>query len=237
MKNRVIIALIFGLFGSISSAWAEIPEGFVIAEGTLSPDGKFGVIAPDWDHGEEQNSNAIVEVTTGRVVHTIQAETGYQKMNHGGLYASWSKDGQQLLWTVDGKWFPRALILIDLGKNGKVEQTDLLAACQDEMLKRSKAKFPAEYKATKEAGGVGTAYPDGFTIGFNYQREEALKFPLKIELDLTNDPKLLAGANDEFTQRLLEGGMTAKVSRSGKIRFSGFVILGPAEALKTRDPE
>ncbi len=225
MKTALFAALVATF---TSTLWAEIPEGFLPAEESVSPSGRFAVIAPDFEHGSETNANTLVELESGAEIYRIKGTTGYQQMNHGGLYGAWTPDENYLLWTVDGKWFPRALTLIQTPINGKkARQLDLLSLCQKEMLKRTRKAYPKEYKATKNAGGMGSAYPDGFTIMFDYDPRQVLSFPLVIQLELTNDPKLLADVNPEFAARLLQGKMTATVSPELKVSFSNFELQGP----------
>jgi hypothetical protein len=89
----------------------QFPDGFGVERSSLSPDKRYGVLAPDLDHYDDAatHQNKLVEVKTGRVLAVIQAETGMVHMNHGGILPSrWSADGSLLLWKVDGKWCPHA---------------------------------------------------------------------------------------------------------------------------------
>ena len=84
----------------------QFPAGFAVPVSTLSPDKRYGVLAPDLDHYDDAatQQNKLVEVKTGRVLAVIQAETGMVHMNHNGILPSrWSADGSLLLWKVDGK--------------------------------------------------------------------------------------------------------------------------------------
>ncbi|MEO0445870.1 MAG: hypothetical protein AAF191_07325 [Verrucomicrobiota bacterium] len=173
-----------------------------------------------------KNSNAIVTVADGGVLWQIMAPTGFQQMNHGGLYASWDKSERFVLWTVEGKWFPRSLLLIDL----EGERLDLKKICQDELLQQARSAFPQAYEATKKAGGMGEAYPDGFTLDFQYERREMLTFPLTLAIGLTNDPKLMRQANAEFAARYLSVTMTAQVTEDLEVTFSDVAVQGPLRA-------
>lgn len=217
------------------TAQAAIPEGHTLV--AISPGHRFGVTAPDATHGREENGNSIVEISDGTVVYQIQGITGYLHMNHGGLHGAWTKDERCLLWTIGGKWFPRAIFLIQLADGAEeAKQINLLAACQKEMLDRTLAAFPKEYKKTKEAGGYGVVFPDGFTITFDYNNSSPLTFPLIIQLELTNDPKGTAGQMParDLKARLLTGSLTAKVNSDFKIEYSDFEIFGPEESFRRR---
>src|SRR5438132_14105355 len=108
----------------------QFPANFIVAKSSVSPDGRYGVLAPaDWDHYDDSGKpqNKVVEMQSGRVLATIQAETGLIHMNHGGILpAQWSADNSYLVWTVDGKWTPRVLVLLKID-NGQVKwQRNLL---------------------------------------------------------------------------------------------------------------
>ena len=81
---------------------------------------------------------------------------------------------------------------------------------------------------------MGSAYQDGFTIALSYDRSK-LPLPLKIDLTLTNDPKRMAGENEEMGKRLLEGSMTAEIAGDLTIKFSNFKMLATKDALAARN--
>ena len=65
---------------------------------------------------------------SGRVLGTIKAETGLVHMNHGGILpAQWSADSSYLIWTVDGKWSFRALVLLNASSLDPQLVSDTLA--------------------------------------------------------------------------------------------------------------
>jgi len=176
----------------------QFPKDFGVAKDSVSPDGRYGVLAPtDWDHYKEngQPQNRLVEIKTGKVIETIQAETGLVHMNHGGILpARWSADGAYLLWSVDGKWTPRALVLLKI-ENGRVKwQRDLLGLNQKEILARTRKAAPAKYAAGKKQNrGNGSAYPDGFTVNVSVNGDEntPLQLPLSIHVQLESNPKAI----------------------------------------------
>ena len=124
----------------------QFPDGFGVERSSLSPDKRYGVLAPDSDHYDwKQHQNKLVEVNTGRTLAVINAETGVAGFhNHGGIEPSrWSADGSLLLWEVDGKWAPRALVLLKI-EDGKIKwQHNLLQMAQQAILTRTR-KFSAE---------------------------------------------------------------------------------------------
>jgi hypothetical protein len=161
-----------------------IPSGFSIPAFTLSPDRRYGVTAPDLDHYIEPTAaqtkgapqNQVVEVSTGRVLVLIQSVSGFvdraAHMNHGGINPTrWSKDSSLLLWEIEGKWSPRALVLIKL-QDGTVKwQTNLLEIAQQEALTHTRKAAPEKYSAEKANAG-SSGFLDGFTINVRVAGEK-----------------------------------------------------------------
>lgn len=139
-------------------------------------------------------------------------------MNHGGvLPCRWSPDGSLLLWEVEGKWFPDALVLLKFN-NGTLEwQTNILAAAQKESLSRTKNAAPEKYAEAKKANaGNGSAYPEGFTIDVVAMNPIAL--PLCVWAALTSDPKEI----EDFPQ--LESALQAVVDDRGQFVVTHFYV-------------
>ena len=139
-------------------------------------------------------------------------------MNHGGvLPCRWSSDGSLLLWTVDGKWFPDAVVLLKF-KDGVLEwQLDVKKAAQTESLARTKRAAPAQYAKAKNANaGSGSAYPEGFSI--YVQALDPISAPLKIRATLTSDPKDIEG----FPK--LESYLTGIVDHNGRFSVADFHV-------------
>ena len=155
----------------LHSAWAAVPAGFHIPESTLSPDGRLGVIVPDFKNYKQDGDpqNKLVKAESGDVFATIEAPTFFEdpeiNMNDVNLAACWSHDGATLAWVLGGKWFPTACVLVNVA-DGEVEwQTDVLTAVQKKMLAKARAAAPENYAAAKKQNtGNGSAYPDGFSI-------------------------------------------------------------------------
>jgi hypothetical protein len=212
----------------------QFGANFIVPKSSVSPDGRYGVLAPaDWDHFDDNGKpqNKLVEMQSGRVLATINAETGLMQMNHGGILpARWSANSSYLIWTVDGKWAFRALVLLKI-ENGEVKwQRDLLKQMQQEILARSRKAKPRKYAAAKKQNaGNGTAYPDGFTINVKVRGEEGapLTFPLLLHAQLESNPKEIEGfpKNAELTSE-----MDATMSADGKLVVKEF-------HLGLRDPE
>jgi hypothetical protein len=212
----------------------QFGANFIVPKSSVSPDGRYGVLAPaDWDHFEDNGKpqNKLVEMQSGRVLASINAETGLMQMNHGGILpARWSANSSYLIWTVDGKWAFRALVLLKV-ENGEVKwQRDLLTQMQQEILARTRKAKPRKYAAAKKQNaGNGTAYPDGFTVSVTVAGEEGapLTFPLFLHAQLQSNPKDIENfpKNAELTSE-----MDATMRADGKLVVKEF-------HLGLRDPE
>lgn len=232
---------------------AILPKGFTIPPSTLSPDWRFGVLVPDVDHYRENNGNRLVDVTTGREVAPIQARTGMEHMNHGGIHPQWSEDGKGMLWVVGGKWFPRAMVYLRIA-DGKVQwQRDLLTMSQQEILKRVRKADPVAYATVvRENKGHAEAFPEGFTIDVNIVGNE-VALPLHFIVALTSDPKHLNCPPGGETRNgriyepqpseskpfdvmpqgeVVEARMRGVLAADGAITWSGFRAVTGAKAVK-----
>ena len=203
------------------------PEGFSVLAPSVSPDGRYGVLVPDEAHYKPGSTqNQLVEIATGRVIAVIDAETGMERMNHGGAVAAWSKDGSVLHWMVGGKWFPRAKALIKMKEGAVLWQTNVLKTAQTEILAHARKAKPANYAAAMEKNKEnGPAYPDGFTVDVVSSadgKKTTIPFPLKVTL--TANPK---GFEDFPKGAELEAEMTATIDADGKFRVLTFAVVAP----------
>jgi hypothetical protein len=205
--------------------WGAFPAGFTVPESTLSPDGRLGVLTPDGDHYDgEKHQNKLVEVATGRELAVIKAVPGFEELNNGGITAQWSADGAYLLWTVQGKWAPHAMVLFHIKQGAVVKQSNVLQAAQTAALERARKAKPEAYAAAKEANkDNGSAYPDGFTVDVRPVAPEdaPLKLPLRLEVDLTSDPKAI---EDDAALRRLDAHLDGEVDALGNFTVSKFKI-------------
>jgi hypothetical protein len=70
-------------------------------------------------HEADHRVNKVVELRTNHVVAVIHAKPGYNRaLNfHETAPPCWSSDSSVLLWKVDGKWNPDALVLLKIEQN------------------------------------------------------------------------------------------------------------------------
>ncbi len=210
---RVLLALAL-LFSSAHAG--EKHPAFTIPDSTLSPDRRHGVSVPSLDSKTEK-ANRLIEVSTGKTLAIVKAAPVFDRMNHETLLPSrWSKDGKFLLWEVDGKWFPHALVLLKL-EDAKVAQYNLLELAQNAILAETKKAAPARYEAAKNANaGNGAAYPEGFSV--DVEAPDPVTLPIHLRIALTSNPK---GIEDHPN---LESSMDAVLTAEGKLEIKGFKL-------------
>jgi hypothetical protein len=219
-RSTLAGAAVFLALISISSA-TDWPAGFSVPKSTLSPDGRLGVLVPDEDHSSDAQ-NKVVDIATGRVLAVIRAETGLEQMNHGGIAPRWSADGSFLLWKVEGKWFPRALVLLSIREGHVAWQVNILKEAQQATLTRTREAQPKAYAAARNFNqGNGSAYPDGFTIEVTtpVDEEKPVAVPLAVHAELTPDPK---GLEDFPKAAKLDAKLDAVVTADGKFTVKKF---------------
>jgi hypothetical protein len=196
---------------------------------TFSPDGRYGVMVPVWhDEGAQEpdeRQNKVVELSTGLVVTVIHADPGYNRaLNfHKTAPPHWSADSSVLLWKVNGKWFPDALVLLKLNGGNEQWQINLMKMSQRAILAHTREASPQRYAAARRANsGNGSAYPEGFTVDVKTD-EDKIAFPFHVLVDLTANPKQFPGfpAN-------LDSHLDAIVTSDGKFIVKDFHVIWPA---------
>jgi hypothetical protein len=227
------VGIIFVISGT--ALGQKIPAGCTIPDFTSSPDHRYGVTVPQND-SEVDNQNAqneLIELKTGHVLAAIKGDTGW---DHGGwavaLPSRWSQDGTFLLWHVDGKWSPSALVLLRVHDNAVNWQIDLLNTAQQAILARTKNADPIKYAAAKKQNsGNGSAYPDGFTVDVYVDGKDGdpLSLPLTVHANLTSNPKQIEGMIN------LDSGLDAVVDKNGKFTVTKFHLLTPKELEKMEE--
>jgi hypothetical protein len=186
------------LSAAVIALGANPNTDYITAPFTFSPDYRYGVMVPVWhDEGAQEpddRMNKVVEVGTQQIVAVIHAEPGYNRaLNfHETAPPRWSQDSSVLLWKVNGKWNPDALVLLKIEQNRAKWEIDLLKTAQQAVLSRTRRATPEQYEICKKANaGSGNAFPDGFTIDVTTDGEntKTVSLPLVVHADLTSNPK------------------------------------------------
>ncbi len=185
--RNTVVAMAAALAGSVNTDYITPPF-------TFSPDHRYRVMVPVWhDEGAQEpdnRMNKMVELRTHRIVAVIHAWPGYNYALdfHETAPPRWSSDSSLLLWKVNGKWNPDALVLLKIEQNRAKWELDLLNTAQQAVLSRTRKAAPEQYEICKKTNaGSGSAFPDGFTT--DSENAKAVSLPLGVHADLTSNPK------------------------------------------------
>jgi len=186
-------------------------DDYFIPKCTFSPNHRYGVSVWDYDdamalekaddHKAGQSGNQVIELATGRVVTTMNAQ-GASRRSYGGRVPGsatfwntiaqprWSADSSLLLWKVNGKWGPQALVLVWPRKDLPPCQIDVLEIARQAILTRTRKARPQQYREVKkEYGKFGV---DGFAVDVHTDGEggKSVSLPLVMHADLICSPNL-----------------------------------------------
>jgi hypothetical protein len=164
-------------------------KDYLIASSTVSPDKKVAVVYPtlaaeeaaeDANHPERIKDH-IVALQPFAVLGELQTKYPYfQNQNHGGISAEWSNDSSVALITLDGKWGPHEVFLLEF-RDGKLARTTNILAKAHDLLLPSYRKSKAE------------PYNDNFDFIFGGEDGPGFKLDganrVIIDGDATTDPK------------------------------------------------
>src|SRR5437764_12233844 len=133
-----------GAAGEDSSAGLpdEYAKDYLIAQSTISPDKKVALIYPKLqveEAAEEANhperiKDYVVALQPFHVLDALPTKFSYfEHENHGSLDAEWSKDSSVALITLNGKWGPRDVFVVEF-HNGKLSRMTNIARKAHDLL-------------------------------------------------------------------------------------------------------
>ena len=131
---------------------AQFAKDYLIAGSTVSPDKKFAVIYPTLEAEEtaedankpERIKDHVVALQPFTVLGELHTKYPYfQNENHGGISAEWSDDSSVALVTLDGKWGPHDVFLLEF-RDGKLTRTTNVLAKAHDLLSPDYRKSKAE---------------------------------------------------------------------------------------------
>jgi hypothetical protein len=170
----------------------QYAKNYLIASNTVSPDKKFAVIYPtlkaeeaaeDANH-PERIKNYIVALQPFTILDELQTKYPYfQNESNGGISAEWADDSSVALITLDGKWGPHDVFLLEFRDGKLARMTSVLAKAHDLLL--------PDYRKSK-----AELYNDNFD--FIFDAEDGAVFKLDganrvvIDGEVTTDPKGLS---------------------------------------------
>jgi sugar lactone lactonase YvrE len=109
-------------------------KNYLIARSTISPDKKFAVIYPtdDYYQSADNAKDYVVALQPFRILGALQAEEPYfQHQSHGGISAEWSDESSVALITLDGKWGPRDVFLVEFHNRKPSRMTNIQHKVRD----------------------------------------------------------------------------------------------------------
>jgi hypothetical protein len=127
---------------------------YLIASSTLSPDKKFGVIYPKTELCPDQPKKGsadrckdyLVALQPFQVLTLLETKwPEFEHKNHGGMSASWLKDGSAVLVTLDDKWGPGDIFLYEIRESKLSRSTNLLKKVHDLLVPDYKKALPGRY--------------------------------------------------------------------------------------------
>jgi hypothetical protein len=117
---------------------AELPgryaKDYLIASSTISPNKKFAVIYPTDDYYQSANNakDYLVTLQPFTILGALQAEEPYfEHQSNGGIGSDWSDDSSVALITLDGKWGPRDVFLVEFHNGKSSRMTNILRKAHD----------------------------------------------------------------------------------------------------------
>src|SRR5436190_17373415 len=100
--------------------------GYKLADNSISPDGKYGVIYADPQRIDyEVARNFLVGLKPFRILAVTEGAACYGRRDE--LVVEWAKDNSAVVATVEGKWGPVAFTLFEL-QDGRVKRRTNLYA-------------------------------------------------------------------------------------------------------------
>jgi hypothetical protein len=167
----------------------DYAKNYLIAANTISPDKKFAVIYPTFEAEEaaddanhpERIKDHIVSLQPFTVLGQLQTKYPFfQNQNHGGISAEWSADSSVALITLDGKWGPHDVFLLEF-RNGKLTRTT-------NVLAKAHGLLMSDYRKSK-----AEPYNDNFDFIFDGEEGPVFKLDdanrVVIDGDAVTDPK------------------------------------------------
>jgi len=163
---------------------AAYAKNYLVARSTMSPDKKFAVIYPTLDFSESKEAkDMLVALNPFRVLAKLPAADLYfQHRSHGGISAEWAKDASVALITLDSKWGPGDVFVVELSDDKVKRVTNLEQKLRQLVSPRYKS-------AKKKPESYNDTYDFIFEQGDNVPCTLEGNKMVKVDVTATNDPK------------------------------------------------
>jgi hypothetical protein len=163
-------------------------ENYLIARATISPNQKFAVIYPKEPPDTfPQGKDLIISLQPFAIVGTLETKWPYfHNENHGAIKGAWSRNGSVAMITLEAKWGPQDVFLLEFRDHKLSRTTNLLAKAHNLLV--------ADYRKAEPE-----RYNDFFDFIFEDESESGSSFFLedaklvRINAKATTDPKQTAG--------------------------------------------
>lgn len=155
-RLAVMMALLFACCVFSARAGDAWPGDASIAEGSRSPDGRFGILLPPRDEAVEQDDsevrNLLVDLKSHAELAAVEGAHYFRGRNHRGLEVVWADDSSWCVVTYDGRFgFEAVTLLVKRGSGWK--QTDLgthVLKALDAEIARQAGKYAPDCFVTAE---------------------------------------------------------------------------------------
>jgi hypothetical protein len=165
----------------------EYAKNYLVLKSSVSPGEKFALIYPTLEFSESKEAkNFLVALNPFRVLAPLPTDSPYfDEKSDSALGAEWSEDGSMALITLDSKWGPADIWLVELTDEKVKRMTNLLEKVRELLRPRFRAAKPKP-----------DAYNDSIEFIFEEEEGGACQFApnrlVKIYTKVTNDPKRIS---------------------------------------------
>ncbi len=163
---------------------AEYVKHFLVADSTRSPDKKLAIMYPTLDFSESAEAkDYLIALEPFTVLGALPTKSPYfQSESHGGLSAEWSQDSTVALITLDSKWGPGDVFVLEMTDGMLTRTINLLEKLHQLLLPKYRSAKPKpqpyndEFDFIFEQGDDPVCALDGTNL-------------VKIDATATTDPK------------------------------------------------
>jgi hypothetical protein len=140
----------FGLVISECTA-AEWPAGCVVGGQTVSPDGRYGIVLPGHETGEE-GANYLADLKKHELLGRIAAVEYFERQNHRGLEVKWAPDSSWCVAVYEARYGFGSIHVLE-PKGDRFTQTEI-----GTFIQKSLDAVIARQSHQRDDSGYGMAY-------------------------------------------------------------------------------
>ncbi|MBV8586212.1 MAG: hypothetical protein JO308_07995, partial [Verrucomicrobia bacterium] len=111
--HAAFLLFTIGLAGSATAI--EWPKVFLVHSGTESPDGRYAILVPPEEPGENDDASSyLADVQAHRVLGKIKSVDYFDHQNHADLSAIWNPNSTRSVVILDGRFGFGTITLVEL---------------------------------------------------------------------------------------------------------------------------